>query len=1066
MNGQFYQDVRALFDAALEQPPDERALFLARHCQGDSSVLSEVEALLAAHAQKGHLLDKHEFNEDWEDRPQQRTDSLAGRRVGAYRLLRELGRGGMATVYLAERADDLYQKTVAVKLVDRAWSWTETELRFQQERQILARLDHPNIARLLDAGTSADGLSYLVMEYVEGQPIHHYCREHARPLADRLRLFLGVCEAVASAHGKLVIHRDLKPSNILVTADGQPKLLDFGIAKLLESSEWRTLTGLQRMTPEYASPEQVRGDAVTTASDVYSLGVLLCQLLADRLPYRQEALTPLQMSRAVVEEEPLRPRTLNPKLAGDLEAILLKALRKEPERRYPSVDALREEIERHLEGLPVKARRGTFSYRAGKFLRRHTAAVAVGVLVTVALAVTAGMAVRSARVARSEADRNERLLYTAHIKAAAEAWEAGDANRAVGRLVLGKPRPGRPDLRNFEWFLLWNLTHPQAFPLSGMPGTLEGPLGFSPDSRLIASANENNSVEVFDARGRWLRTLQGHSDKVHVLAFSSDGSMLATGGRDRTVMLWDTATGRLLQILRQYSWVQAVRFSPGGKHLASADHLDEVKLWDSASGKLLRRLHSSEGRCPSIEFSPDGKILAGGTMAGPVLLWDSNSGALLAKLSGGSPSTLALAFSPDSRQLAAASVGGTIQIWDLSRRLLRLSLNRHSGSVESLAYTPDGSRLASIARREVLVWNSVTGQVLAEFMGSGASRGSLAFSPSGVILAASSWGRTVHQWDVNQACALQTLSGLRENIVHASFSPDGATFLTASRPGGLRLWETATGRLVTHLPVRSRFAQVSPDGKQLAVGITDGVVLLYSFPPTAEPRRQIVTNFHRVYSALFSPDSQLLAIQGDHPIAQVWNLGLDRLMANLHHDSRVTSVVFFPNGQKFDITVTSIAFSPDGQTLATGSQDGVLRIWTPAGELVRMLHAHVGSVNAVVFASPGQIVSAGADGLIKVWDASTDRAVLAYKRQLPFVSHLAVSPDGKRLASVSDHDLKVWELQTGIDLLSLKVDIRQVQTIVFSPDNTCLAAAGINGDVRFWRAATEAPSARAAAEAP
>src|SRR5439155_10502544 len=213
------------------------------------------------------------------------------------------------------------------------------------------------------------------------------------------------------------------------------------------------LTGLQRMTPEYASPEQVRGEVVTTASDVYSLGVLLCQLLAERLPYRADALTPIQMSRAVVEEEPLRPSVLNPKLAGDLEAILLKTLRKEPERRYPSVDALREEIERYLEGLPVKARRGTFSYRAGKVVRRHTTAVIAGALIAVALAVTAVMALRSARAARLEADRNERLLYTVHVKAAGEAWEAGDSQRAIEQLEFGKPRPGRRDLRNFEWFL-------------------------------------------------------------------------------------------------------------------------------------------------------------------------------------------------------------------------------------------------------------------------------------------------------------------------------------------------------------------------------------------------------------------------------------------------------------------------------------------------------------------------------------------------------------------------------------------------------------------------------------
>ncbi|MCI0620599.1 MAG: serine/threonine protein kinase [Acidobacteria bacterium] len=1060
MNNQSYQDVRALFDAALEQPAEERALFLARQCNGNQVVRSEVEALLAAHARTDNPLDKHAFNDDWEAQPEAGSAPQTGRRLGAYRVIRELGRGGMATVYLAERADDLYQMRVAVKLLDRAWSWTETELLFQQERQILARLAHPNIARLLDAGTSDEGLSYLVMEYVEGQPIHHYCRERSLTLPGRLQLFLKVCEAVASAHRNLVIHRDLKPSNILVTPDGQPKLLDFGIAKLLESNE-RTLTGLHRMTPQYASPEQVRGEAVTTASDVYSLGVLLYQLLTERLPYRADAVTPLQMSRAVVEEEPLRPRTLNPKLAGDLEAILLKALRKEPERRYPSVDGLHEEIERYLEGLPVKARRGTFSYRAGKFLRRHTTAVVAGALIAAALAVTAGTAVRSARIARSEADRNERLLYTVHIKAAAEAWEAGDSQRAIEQLELGRPRPGRTDLRNFEWFLLWNLTHPKTLRLSGMPRPLREPLFFSPHNRLIASANENNSVEIFDAAGRWLRTLRGHSDKVDAVAFSADGSLLATGSKAKTVVVWETATGRVLQTLGNHvSWVQTVSFSPEGQRLASVEY-GQVKLWDWKSGKLLKDFRISDGRCESIDFSPDGRMLAGGTLAGPVLLWDTNSGKEVGKLLGGSPSIRSLDFSPDGRQLAAASASGTIQVWDVAKRVLLFSLNRHSGSVESLAYAPDGSRFASIAEREVLLWNSATGQVLAEFMGPGTPRGSLSFSASGKRLTASGREHTVREWDVDQACALQTLSGLRDRTEQASFSPDSRTLLTASRGGGVNFWETETGRLAGHLPVRGRFAEVSPNGKHLAIGITDGVVLLYSFPPGEAPLHQLNTKFHRVISVAFSPDSRLLAIRGDHPIAQVWDLGSHELAANLLHDERVKSVVFSPSGQEFDVIVTSLSFSPDGQTLATGSQDGFLRLWTQAGKQFRILRAQEGGVNAIGFASATRIITAGQDGLIKVWDLLTGNAVLTYKRQLPYVSRLAISPDGKRLASTSDHDVRIWELETGIDLLSLKPDIRQVQTLAFSPDGLCLAAAGIDGDVRIWRASTEESSAAA-----
>ena len=1059
MNSPSHEEVRAVFDAALEQPIEQRALFLERRCNGDHAVRSEVEALLAAHARTDSPLDKHAFNEDWESTG--KPSPQAGRRLGAYRLIRELGRGGMATVYLAERADELYRKNVAIKLLDKAWSWTETEFRFQQERQILARLDHPNIARLLDAGTSDDGLSYLVMEYVEGRPIHHYCNEHALGFSERLRLFLKVCDAVSAAHRNLVIHRDLKPSNILVTSDGQPKLLDFGIAKLLETGEWHTSTGLQRMTPQYASPEQVKGEPVTTASDVYSLGVLLYQLLTDRLPYAGDRLTPLQMGRAVVDDEPLRPRTLDPRLAGDLESILLKTLRKEPEHRYPSVDALREEIERYLEGLPVKARRDTFSYRAGKFLRRHTAAVVSGALLTVVLAITAGIAVRSAHTARQEAARNERLLYTARISAAAEAWEAGDAPRAVERLELSKPAPGRTDLRNFEWFLLWNLTHPPSFPLSGISGTLRGPLAFSPHNRLIASATEDNSVEVFEAGGRRLRALQEHTDKVDAIDFSPSGSMVATGARDRKLILWEVASGKVMKKLEpQSSWIRAVRFAPMGHRLVSVELLGSIKLWDLESGKVLTHFEPAGGRCEVVDFSPDGKFLAGGTATGRVVLWDTARGKQVATLSGGGTSIRSLKFSPDGRQLAAASASGTIQIWDVSKRVLLFSLNRHSGSVESLAYSPDGARFASLAGRQVLLWNSATGQVLAEFMGSGTLQGSLAFSPSGKTLVANGWGHTVREWDVDQASALQTLSGLRDRTERASFSPDGRTLLTASRGGGVSLWEAVTGRRAAHVPVRGRFAEVSPSGKRLAIGITDGVVLIYSYPPGKEPLHQLNTNFHRVISVSFSPDGRLLAIRGDHPIAEVWDLESRELVASLLHDQRVKSVIFSPSPQEFDVVVTSLSFSPDGQTLATGSEDGFLWLWTQAGKQVSKLQAHEGSVNAIRFASPTRIVTGGQDGLIKVWDLLSGTAALTFKRQLPYVSHLAISPDGKRLASTGDQDLKIWELETGTDLLSLRPDIRQVQSVMFSPDGLCLVAAGLDGDIRIWRATHDVPAER------
>src|SRR5204863_9694351 len=290
-------------------------------------------------------------------------DPLVGRRVGSYRVVREVGRGGMGAVYLAERADSAFHKRVAVKVVKRGMDTDFILRRFRHERQILASFDHPNIARLLDGGTTEEGLPYFVMEYVEGLPIDASCDTQALSIIERLKLFRHVCAAVTYAHRHTVIHRDIKPSNILVTSDGTPKLLDFGIAKILQPGggpeALMTMTGVRPMTPEYASPEQVRGEPVTTASDVYSLGIVLYELLVGRSPYRFTSRSPLDVAREITDTEPPRPSTAvaggkdlkfdptgvrNSKaLKGDLDTIVLMALRKEPERRYRSVEQFSED---------------------------------------------------------------------------------------------------------------------------------------------------------------------------------------------------------------------------------------------------------------------------------------------------------------------------------------------------------------------------------------------------------------------------------------------------------------------------------------------------------------------------------------------------------------------------------------------------------------------------------------------------------------------------------------------------------------------------------------------------
>jgi len=424
-----WDQVQELFNAAVDLPGVERAAMLEQACAGDEALRLEVESLLHSDEQASSFIEDcaSQVPRDLLMEPE-REDDFAGRQFGAYQIIREIGRGGLGAVYLAARADDEFQKQVAIKVVRRGLDTDDILRRFRAERQILAQLEHPNIGRLIDAGSTEEGLPYFVMEHVDGQPITGYCDAHKLSTTERLELFRLVCGAVTYAHQHLVIHRDIKPSNILVSSDGAPKLLDFGIAKVLHAADplaALTMTGGRAMTPDYASPEQVRGEPITTSTDIYSLGVLLYELLTGQKPYRLTAHTPEELSRAVIDQIPERPSTAlvrtqqsevrNQKsLRGDLDNIILMAMRKEPARRYSSTAQLSGDIERHQRGLPVIARKDTFSYRAEKFIRRNTIAVAAAVLVLLSLIGGTAIAVAQARRATVHARIAEEQRDAAH----------------------------------------------------------------------------------------------------------------------------------------------------------------------------------------------------------------------------------------------------------------------------------------------------------------------------------------------------------------------------------------------------------------------------------------------------------------------------------------------------------------------------------------------------------------------------------------------------------------------------------------------------------------------------
>ena len=435
-----WQEIKRVFNAAIELSESERTDLLDVL---DEDLRLEVERLLDACESLGDFIAEPALVELGMVEEDQ-NDTYIGKQIDSYRIIQEIGHGGMGTVYLCNRADDSFDKPVAIKLIKRGMDTSSVLKRFVKERQILAQLQHPNIAILLDGGTTSDGLPYFVMEFVDGQPITTFCKSHQTPTCERLELFTKVCSAVSFAHQNLVVHRDIKPSNIVVTADGSPKLLDFGIAKLLQP-EWSldtdeaTATMLRLLTPEYASPEQIRGLPITTASDVYSLGVVLYELLSGERPFKFESRLPDEVARELLSIQPSKPSSVVSRrsaalddtigvqtpttsaerdlrylnldaklLRGDLDNIVLKALRKEPERRYPSVQEFSEDIRRHLAGLPVTATADTAYYRLNKFVKRHSVGVLAGALVILTLLASTTVTAWQAVVASRERDKAEK----------------------------------------------------------------------------------------------------------------------------------------------------------------------------------------------------------------------------------------------------------------------------------------------------------------------------------------------------------------------------------------------------------------------------------------------------------------------------------------------------------------------------------------------------------------------------------------------------------------------------------------------------------------------------------
>ena len=1013
----------------------------------------------------------------------------------------------MGTVYRADQTAPV-KRQVALKLIKIGMDSRAVLARFDAERQALALMDHANIARVYDGGTTAAGQPFFVMELVTGMPITEYCDRHRFPVRARLELFASVCQAVQHAHQKGIIHRDLNPRNVLVTElDGRPaaKVIDFGVAKATEfklTDQTLADTGAIVGTPAYMSPEQADPSTVDidTRTDIYALGVILYELLAGSPPldakkFKRGAV--LEMLRMVREVDPLKPsakastsealpsiaasRGIEPAqlkraIEGDLDWIVMMALEKDRSRRYETANGFAADVLRHLAHEPVAAAPPSRAYRLRKFVRKNRGAMIAASLVVLAL--LAGIAgtswglFRAARALTAEGkrvtERDEALkkgaerakerdvannelkhrLGISNFNLARSAYDNRDVILAAERLDDVPPQQ-----RGWEWHYLKQQARGGVFTLYGHTGHVSS-VSFSPDGTRIVTGSGDNTAKVWDAHtGTTLQDLKGHMSSVTSVSFSPDSTRIVTGSGDRTAKVWDARSGALLLELNGHSsWVLSVSFSPDGTRIVTASRDNTTKVWDARTGTALLELKGHTNPVRSVSFSPDGTriITSGGERdkPGEATVWDARTGAILLELEGHRDRVWSVAFNPDGTRIVTGSNDQTAKVWDARTGTALLELRGHTGGLSAVSFSPDGTRIVTGSwDNTAKVWDARTGKALLELKGHTGEVTSVAFSPDGTGIITGSYDQTAKIWDARTGTAQLELHGHTSYVRSVSFSPDDTRIVTGSWDNTARVWDVRSGTTVLELKGHAeglRSASFSPDGTRIVTGSNDQTAMVWD-ARTGTPLLGLKGHTGGVTSVSFSPDGARIVTGSEDKTATVW-------------DARTGTGLLELKGHAGG--VTSVSFSPDGTRIVTGSGDSTAKVWDArTGRATLDLKGHASAVTSVSFSSDGtRIVTGSADSTAKVWDARTGRATLVFNGHASALTSGWFSSDGTRIVTGSpDNTAKVWDVRTGTALLELKGHTNSVTSVAFSSDGTRIVTGSGDNTVKVWDARTGAP---------
>jgi WD40 repeat protein/serine/threonine protein kinase len=1004
----------------------------------------------------------------------------SGKRFGDYELLDEIARGGMGVVYRARQIS--LDRVVAVKLILFGPYADETSVRrFNAEAAAAARLQHPNIVAIHEVGEEA-GQHFFSMDCVEGRNLADDARERPRTARQSARLLQTIAKAIHYAHGQGIVHRDLKPSNILIDADDEPRITDFGLAKRLVGmratashsiSEKNTdivepvptddlsltLTGQVLGSPSYVPPEQAAGKRgpVGPRADIYALGAILYYLLTGRPPFAAETIT--DTLRQVMDGEPVSPRLLNPSLPKDLETICLKCLEKEPARRYASAQDLADELGCFLRDEPIRARPVSSPERLWRWCRRYPAvAVLSGAVLVLLVALAAGSLLAALRInaareaAVRERDRSERTVVQLELQRAEKLFQSGQAAPALRYLAdLLRRQPTNHVVATWVTLALSQRQFPRAI---GRPLTHQGTVRkavFSPDGRVVATASLDGTASVWDAAtGEHLAILPCGKMNVEDIDFSPDGERLLTEV-ENGLQFWrwrDQAPERRFPITE----VLSAAFSRDGRHIAAAAHPSVAFVWDASNGALLAGPMRHRGAIASVQFSPDGNQIVTACDDGTAQVRSVATGhAIGGPLRHGAEVSMAV-FSPDGKSIVTASRDNTARLWEAATGRALTAALRHTDWVEFVEFSPDGRLVATACRDgSARIWDARTGQQVNDPLRHQSAVATVRFSHDGRHLVTASFDRTARVWNAVTGSPVGEAVKHRGRVAYAEFSPDGRTIVTASDDRTGQLWdmtEALRGSAQrTHTVVISTVA-FSPDGTRVVSASLDGTAQLWD-AQTGRPMGEPMRHKDYVYAAEFSRDGRHVLTASRDGTGRLWDS-----QTGAH-----VQPVF-----EFTSPLERATFTPDGRRIIGNTRDGRLWLWEEnavlpfpgSGALVQTEAAML--MGLAVSADGTRLVSAGRDGTARLWNVDQRVAEGEPIQHDAVVHSVAFSPNGARLATgCRDHTASLWDVRSRRRLCEPLQHNGEVRFVKFSPDGTRLVTCSRDQTARIWDAFTGRP---------